>query len=192
MALHAADGDRVSSVELESTGLDADGRVRGTGAFSRIPAELVVRSVGYRGVELPGVPYDASTGRVPHAEGRVIRDGAFAPGEYVTGWIKRGPTGVIGTNKHDAVETVTALLADLAAGTQAPQHDLRELTELLEGRGVHPLGMPAWHRIDAAEIERGVSHGRPRSTLVHRSELLAAAEEGAEHPEVAGRMADRR
>ena len=78
--------------------------------------------MGYRGLPLSGVPYDESTGRVPHAEGRVIRDGDFSADEYVTGWIKRGPTGVIGTNKSDAVETVTSLLADVHDGAvQCPR-----------------------------------------------------------------------
>ena len=141
----------------------------GTGQTREIAAQLVVRSVGYRGEPLPGVPYDESTGRVPHAEGRVIRDGAFSADEYVTGWIKRGPTGVIGTNKSDAVETVTSLLADVRR---------RRGTARTGGSAIWigcwpsaastPLDMPAWHRIDAAEIELGHSHGRLRTTLAHR------------------------
>ena len=149
----------------------------GTGQTRLIEAQLVVRSVGYRGLPLPGVPYDEGTGRVPHAEGRVIRDGAFSVGEYVTGWIKRGPTGVIGTNKSDAVETVTSLLADVAEGEVVAHGRTGHLDRLLARRGIHPLDMPAWHRIDAAEIELGHSHGRLRTTLAHRQELLAAAEE---------------
>ena len=94
--------------------IDSDGLVVGAGQPREIAAQLVVRSVGYRGLPLPGVPFDEGTGRVPHAEGRVIRDGGFSADEYVTGWIKRGPTGVIGTNKSDAVETVASLLADCA------------------------------------------------------------------------------
>ncbi|HLL62637.1 MAG TPA: NADP oxidoreductase, partial [Propionibacteriaceae bacterium] len=168
---------RVSAVEVESTTIDADGRVVGTGDPRTLEAQLVVRAVGYRGLPLPGVPYDESTGRVPHAEGRVIRDGQFSVGEYVTGWIKRGPTGVIGTNKSDAVETVTALLADVHEGEVVPKGRSGDLDRLLAGRGITPLDMPAWHRIDAAEIERGRSHGRMRTTLAHRQELLAAAED---------------
>ena len=113
--------DRVSGVEVERTTLDADGAVVGRGEPRVIPAQLVVRSVGYRGEPLPGVPHDAGTGRVPHAEGRVIRDGGFSADEYVTGWVKRGPTGVIGTNKSDAVETVTSLLHDVHDGALVPQ-----------------------------------------------------------------------
>ena len=170
--------DRVRAVEVERTRINADGAVEGTGETHPIDAQLVVRSVGYRGVSLPGVPFDEGTGRVPHAEGRVIRDGEFSHDEYVTGWIKRGPTGVIGTNKSDAVETVVSLLTDISDGAVVAGHAPEELDTLLAGRGLHPIGMPAWHRIDAAEIQRGASHGRQRTTLAHRSELLAAAEEG--------------
>ncbi|CAA9407150.1 MAG: Ferredoxin--NADP(+) reductase, actinobacterial (eukaryote-like) type [uncultured Propionibacteriaceae bacterium] len=169
--------DQVEAVQTERTRINADGYVEGTGETGLIPAQLVVRSVGYKGVQLPGVPFDPNTGRVPHSEGRVIRDGEFSTDEYVTGWIKRGPTGVIGTNKSDAVETVTSLLTDIHDGAIAGKHSIDELDELLADRGIHPLGMPAWHRIDAAEIELGESHGRRRTTLAHRSELLAAAED---------------
>ena len=166
---------RVTAVEVEQTAINSDGGVVGTGQRQRIGAQLVVRAVGYQGLALLGVPYDASTGRVPHAEGRVIRDGEFSADEYATGWIKRGPTGVIGTNKSDAVETVASLLSDLPHQPGAPGHDLAELRDLLAERDVHPLDLRAWHRIDAAEIERGVGHGRQRTTLARRSELLAAA-----------------
>lgn len=170
----------VGSVEVERTRLDADGRLQSAGALPAIPAQLVVRSVGYRGTPLDGVPYDETTGRVPHAGGHVIRDGGFSPDEYVTGWIKRGPTGVIGTNKSDAVETVQALLHDVADEALTAQHDIDELTDLLAARGITPLGMQAWHRIDAAEVDRGHGHGRDRTTIAHRSELLAAAQQTAE------------
>jgi ferredoxin--NADP+ reductase len=168
--------DRVEGVEVERTALDEDGAVVGRGQQRVIPAQLVVRSVGYRGEPLAGVPYDAGTGRVPHAEGRVIRDGGFSADEYVTGWVKRGPTGVIGTNKSDAVETVTSLLHDLDDGALVPRGRVGRLSALLAERGIQPLGMDGWHRIDAAEVELGHTHGRLRTTLAHRSELLAAAE----------------
>jgi len=167
--------ERVEGVQVERTAIDADGYVVGSGRNRDIAAQLVVRAVGYRGRPLPGVPYDESTGRVPHAEGRVIRDHGFSADEYVTGWIKRGPTGVIGTNKSDAVETVTSLLADIHDGAVVPHGRSGDLDRLLSQRGIHPLDMPAWHRIDAAEIELGRSRGRRRTTLAHRRELLAAA-----------------
>lgn len=174
--------ERVEGVETERTMISAEGGVVGTGETALIGAELVVRSVGYKGIAMPGVPFDEATGRVPHAEGHVIREGAFSKNEYVTGWIKRGPTGVIGTNKSDAVETVVSLLNDIADGDITGQHTINDLDELLSSRDIHPLGMPAWHRIDAAEIELGHTHGRDRTTLAHRAELLAAANEEADPP----------
>ena len=168
--------ERVAAVEIERTMINSEGYVVGAGDRQSLAADLVVRSVGYRGLPLPEIPFDASTGRVPHAEGRVIRDGAFSPGEYVTGWIKRGPTGVIGTNKSDAVETVTSLLADVHDNVIQAHGRSGKLDRLLAERGISPLGMSAWHRIDAAEIELGTKHGRLRTTLAHRKQLLAAAE----------------
>jgi ferredoxin--NADP+ reductase len=168
--------DRAAAVEIERTMINSEGYVVGAGGRQTLAADLVVRSVGYRGLPLLGVPFDERTGRVPHAEGRVIRDGEFSPDEYVTGWIKRGPTGVIGTNKSDAVETVTSLLADVHNGAVQAHGRSGKLDRLLAERGVRPLGMPAWHRINAAEIELGGKHGRLRTTLAHRRELLSAAE----------------
>jgi ferredoxin--NADP+ reductase len=171
--------DQVTGVEIERTMIDSNGYVVGRGGGATLPADLVVRSVGYRGLPLVDIPFDDSTGRVPHAEGRVIRDREFSPDEYVTGWIKRGPTGVIGTNKSDAVETVTSLLADVRDGAVKTHSRSGDLDRLLAQRGIRPLGMPAWHRIDAAELKLGASHGRLRTTLAHRRELLEAAEKEA-------------
>ncbi len=168
--------DRVTAVEVERTMINSEGFVVGAGRRPTLTADLVVRSVGYRGLPLLGVPFDEKTGRVPHADGRVIRDGGFSADEYVTGWIKRGPTGVIGTNKSDAVETVTSLLADVHDGAVQAHGRSGLLDRLLAQRGIHALGMPAWRRIDAAEVELGARHGRMRTTLAHRKELLAAAE----------------
>jgi len=167
--------DRVHGVVLERTAIGPEGLVVGTGETTTLDATLVVRSVGYRGVALPGVPYDAAAGRVPHVGGRVVRDGVVSADEYVTGWIKRGPTGVIGTNRSDAVETVTALLADVDRGVLVPAGHAGQLDRLLTGRGVHALDLPAWRRIDAAEVALGQSQGRSRTTLARRSALLAAA-----------------
>src|SRR6476659_7105078 len=119
--------DRVTAVEVERTAVDADGRAMGTGELEVLPADLVVRSVGYRGTPLPGLPVDERTGTVPHEAGRVLRDGRRSPGEYAAGWIKRGPSGVVGTNKHDARETVAALLADAQDGRLRPQGPVGDL-----------------------------------------------------------------
>ena len=149
-----------------------------------IAAQLVVRSVGYRGQPLPGVPYDESTGRVPHAEGRVIRDGGFSADEYVTGWIKRGPTGVIGTNKSDAVETVTSLLADVRRRRRPGARAGRR-----SGSAAGRAGDPA-----ARTCRPGTGSTRPRSSSAistagcgrrwRTEELLAAARPVRTHVEL--------
>ena len=109
----------VSGLRLERTRLSESGAFEGTGEFETLDAQLVLRSVGYQSVPLPGVPFDTRTYTVPNASGRVLSEtGEPLPGEYVVGWLKRGPTGVIGTNKADAAETVQALLADLAGGPE--------------------------------------------------------------------------
>lgn len=168
--------DRVEGVRMERTRFDPDGRLVGTGEQSVIPAQLVVRSVGYRGVALPGLPFDTSMNVVPHDHGRVVRDGVAAPGEYVAGWIKRGPTGVIGTNKSDANESVATLLSDAELGAlPVPAHpDRGALTDLLAARGVRVFTLDDWQAIDAAEVALGQTRGRDRTTLDSRAELLAA------------------
>src|SRR5207249_7850866 len=107
----------VTGLTVERTRIGESGTLTGTGELEVIPAQMVLRSVGYQSVPLPGVPFDERTHTVPNAEGRVLgADGLPLPGEYVAGWLKRGPTGVIGTNKSDAAETVRCLLEDLAGG----------------------------------------------------------------------------
>ena len=102
----------VTGMEFARGRPDDAGGVADTGESVQLPADMVLRSVGYRGLPIPGLPFDDERGVVPNAAGRVVRDGAVASGEYVAGWIKRGPSGVIGTNKHDATETVRCLLED--------------------------------------------------------------------------------
>jgi len=112
--------DRAMGLRVEETELDAQGRIRGTGAFDTVDAGMVFRSIGYAGVPLPGLPFDEKTRTVPHSEGRVCgTDGRVRSGDYVAGWVKRGPTGVIGTNKKDSQETVDTLIIDLA-GRELP------------------------------------------------------------------------
>ena len=109
--------ERVSGITLERTAIDSDGAFTGTGQYETLDVQLVLRSVGYQSVPLPGVPFDERASVVPNELGRVLGpDGSPLPGEYVAGWLKRGPTGVIGTNKSDAAETVRCLLEDLAGG----------------------------------------------------------------------------
>jgi NADPH-dependent glutamate synthase beta subunit-like oxidoreductase len=167
--------DRVTGIEVERTAVDGDGRAIGTGEVEVLPADLVVRSVGYRGTPLPGLPIDERSGTVPHdGVGRVLRDGAPSAGEYVAGWIKRGPSGVVGTNKHDARETVAALLDDAAAGTLRVGGPVDDLVTTLQARGAEPVLLDDWRAIDAAEVALGASRGRARTTLHEREALLAA------------------
>ncbi len=150
---------RVQAVELEST-LD--------GSRFEIPADLVLRSIGYYGIPLPGVPFD--DGRIPNLEGRVREpDGSLRPREYAVGWIKRGPTGLIGANKSDAAETVAHLLADLAV---APRLPLADPDALLAAKGLRPSTIADWRRIDDAEIGRGNLRGRERTKIEAWHELL--------------------
>ncbi|MEU4152908.1 FAD-dependent oxidoreductase [Streptomyces sp. NPDC026659] len=164
---------RVGAVRFERTAPDGQGGVVGTGQFEDVPAQLVLRSVGYRGVPPEGLPLDPVTGTVPHQEGRVLRDGAPSPGEYVAGWIKRGPTGVIGSNRPCAKESVASLLADAPAlaAREVPDEPLAALRE----SGIEPVPWPGWLAIERAEAELGERLGRKVVKLADWDELLAAA-----------------
>ncbi|MGV9989190.1 FAD-dependent oxidoreductase [Streptomyces sp. NPDC003374] len=164
---------RVGAVRFERTVPDGDGGVRGTGRYEDVEAQLVLRSVGYRGVPLDGLPFDAATGTVPHREGRVLREGAVAPGEYVAGWIKRGPTGVIGTNRPCAKETVTSLLADAPA--LARRRVSGDAVAVLRAEGVEPVEWQGWLAIERAEARLGASLGRNAVKLPDWDSLRTAA-----------------
>lgn len=166
---------RVTGLRLERTRLDGTGNVSGTGEMTTLDAQLVLRSVGYRGLPVPGMPFAEWTGIIPNAAGRVLRDGVPVPGEYVAGWIKRGPTGVIGTNKHDASETVAALLADAPSLPPAPVRDPDALLGLLAARRVSVVTWEGWREIDVAETALGRAQGRDRVKIADRAELLRAA-----------------
>jgi ferredoxin--NADP+ reductase len=179
----AIEGDgRVQSMIVERNELiaAADGslRARGTGERERIETGLVLRSVGYVGAPLLGLPFDGATNTVMNEHGRVLDGelGAPLPGVYAAGWIKRGPFGVIGTNKKCAHETTTLLLADCGAG-KLPQRTASpdELLDELRGAGVRIVDYAGWEAIDAYERTLGEASGRPRVKLVHRDELLTHA-----------------
>ncbi|MFC4502799.1 MULTISPECIES: FAD-dependent oxidoreductase [Streptomyces] len=167
------DGGRVGAVRFERTAPDGLGGVTGTGRFEDVEAQLVLRSVGYLGVPLEGLPFDTARGTVPHLAGRVLRAGSVAPGEYVAGWIKRGPTGVIGTNRPCAKETVTSLLADAA---ELVRKDVPgDALPLLMAAGAEPVGWEGWLAIERAEAELGASLGRGVVKLPDWAALRAAA-----------------
>jgi ferredoxin--NADP+ reductase len=137
----------------------------------------VLRSVGYLGVPLPGLPFDSGRGIVANREGRVLKDGEVWPGVYAAGWIKRGATGVVGTNKGDAAHTVANMLEDLAA---LPARDYASVERsaidaLLQERQVRVVSWEGWRRIDRAERERGKAAGKVREKLIRIGELLEAA-----------------
>ncbi|MFJ2636674.1 FAD-dependent oxidoreductase [Streptomyces sp. NPDC087422] len=179
-AFLADEAGRVRAVRFTRTGPDGRGGVSDTGGGEEIDAGLVLRSVGYQGVPLPGLPFDPRGAVVPNDAGRVLRDGTPSPGEYVAGWIKRGPTGVIGTNRPCAKETATALLAD------APGLLTRELSADplagLRAAGVRPVAWRGWLAIEAAEAEWGRSLDRGTVKIPDWEGLLTAAGHSSSPP----------
>lgn len=159
--------EKVEGIELVRNEL-VGGRAVATAERETLSCGIVFRSVGYRGIALPGVPFDEATGTIPNEGGRV------EPGLYVAGWIKRGPSGVIGTNKKDATETVALLLEDARAGL-LPARGEGTLEGLLEERAVEAIMYAGWESIDLAERTAGDPHGRPRVKLCGWEELRAAA-----------------
>jgi ferredoxin/flavodoxin---NADP+ reductase len=175
--------DRVEGIRIcRNTLKDEDGSLRActTETTEELDCDIVFRSIGYKGVEVQGVPFDERTGTVPNAGGRILgENGEHARGEYVVGWIKRGPTGIIGTNKRDAQETVDALLEDLDAGRlNEPADPSRDsLEELLDERKPDHVTYAGWEAIDRVEKAAGEPQGRPRVKLTTTDELLDAARE---------------
>lgn len=164
----------VLSMDVERTRIDEMGSAVGTGEEENLATQLVVRSVGYRGVGLPGLPFDEKRSVIPHVDGRVVTNGATIPGLYVAGWIKRGPTGIIGTNKKDANATIASLLADVAQGViHAADHDVDALF------GDQIVTSSGWWAIDRAEQALGAQRGAERVTIHERAALIEAARTGA-------------
>ena len=149
---------------------------RPTGEETTIDCGLVIRSIGFRGVPIEDVPFDPRTGTVPNRAGRVMSGDRPLAGLYVAGWLKRGSTGVIGTNRACGIETARAVIDDLRDRTSS-RHDRSALADLLERRGIRFVRFSGWTRIDAAEKQRGAARGKPREKLTRWDELLAAAEE---------------
>jgi ferredoxin--NADP+ reductase len=161
---------------------DGSLRARASERRTTLAVELVFRAIGYQGVPLPGVPFDAMAGVIPNDAGRIIdpRTGDFVPGEYVVGWIKRGPRGIIGTNKPDSQETIRMLLADLAGGRldkdEVPSRAVLE--RLLAERRQDFVSYEDWQLIDLLEQERGRASGqRPRVKFSRVEEMLHALRE---------------
>jgi ferredoxin--NADP+ reductase len=170
--------DRVEGIEVVRNELVEEGgqiRAVATGETEIIPCGIVFRSVGYKGVAIHGLPFDDRSGTLPNDGGRVLDGGAPIPGVYCAGWIKRGPSGVIGTNKKDATETVELLLADDAAGRLSRRGSASTVDALLAGRACKVVDYARWQAIDAREKGAGAPTGRPRVKLTRWPELLDAA-----------------
>jgi ferredoxin/flavodoxin---NADP+ reductase len=166
---------------------EQDGALRAcsTDTIEELECGVVFRSIGYKGLPLHGLPYDERSGTIPNKGGRILdEDGAPRRGEYAVGWIKRGPTGIIGTNKRDAQETVDTLLADLDADRLgAPADPDRDSMEtLLAERQPDAVSYAGWQAVDRVEREAGEPHGRPRVKLCSFEELLEAARDATPAP----------
>lgn len=177
----AGEDGRIAGVRCEHNKLvptdDGDMRAVGTGIFETLPAGMVLRSVGYKGVPLSGVPYNQRTGTILNIDGRVTDEqGAVVPGLYVVGWAKRGPTGVIGTNKPDAQETVNEMLADLDAITPAANPDPQAVVQLLDERFVRYITESDWAVINEAELKTGKAQNRPRVKIAAKAAMLRLLE----------------
>lgn len=166
---------RVSGLRTERTELVGDGTARGTGDLVDTPVQAVYRAVGYFGSPIPGVPFDEERGVIPNEGGRVLGpDGAPIPGLYATGWIKRGPVGLIGSTKSDAAETIRNLAEDLAGdGAPEARSAVVDLIEVLEGRGVPVTTWQGWEALREHERELGAAQGRERVKVVPREEMTA-------------------
>jgi ferredoxin--NADP+ reductase len=134
---------------------------------------VLFRSIGYRGIPIAGVPFDQRRGVFSNKDGRIVEGERIVPGLYTAGWIKRGPTGIIGTNREDSVATVNSLLADLASLEGAAKPGADGLMAILQGRGVRVVSYADWQQIDAAEVKRGAAINKPREKFTRVEEMLA-------------------
>lgn len=165
--------DAVAGFRYERTVPDSAGGVTGTGEFREVPVQAVYRAVGYFGSPLAGIPFDDKRGVIPNREGQVLDDNdEQVPGVYATGWIKRGPVGLIGHTKSDAMETVRHVIND-QANWWSPEHpDEQSVIDLLVSRGVEFTNLDGWHNLDAHELALGEAEGRTRIKVVPRDEMV--------------------
>lgn len=172
--LPSPDGQRVAGIRLAVTRLEGVGETAWavpTGDTEDLPCGLVLSSVGYKSRPIdPSVPFDPKLGVIPNTEGRVVD----VPGLYCSGWVKRGPTGVIATTMTDSFLTSQALLQDLEAGLlpAGPRPGHAAIEALLSSRGVRPISFSDWEKLDATEVSRGQRTGKPREKLLDPQEML--------------------
>ncbi|MBI2994846.1 MAG: NADP oxidoreductase [Gammaproteobacteria bacterium] len=168
---------KVARVRLEKNVLSGEPysqSARGTGVTMEIDAGIVFRSIGYKGVAIPGVPFDSRNGVIPNADGRVTKAGAALPQVYAAGWIKRGPTGIIGTNRADSVATVNSLLNDVAAfDSSSAKRGADAVYDRLRSKGIRYVTFSDWKVLDKREIDRGRPKGKPREKFTRVQEMLA-------------------
>jgi ferredoxin/flavodoxin---NADP+ reductase len=171
--------ERVEFERLRLSGQAGSQTMSTTGERTLIPAHLVVRSVGYRGTSISGVPFDERSATVLQREGRVVDgNGNAVPGLYVAGWIKRGPSGIIGTNRACAIDTIESLLADLKTTECDPRDISRELFfASLRGRSLKLIDFQGWRKIDALERADGAAKAKPREKLTRVAAMLKASQQ---------------
>ena len=166
----------VTAFRWERTEPDGEGGVRGTGEFREVPVQAVYRAVGYFGSPLDGIPFDERRGVIPNREGQVLDDNdQQVPGVFATGWIKRGPIGLIGHTKSDAMETIKHLVRDQANWWSPASPSEESVVELLDSRGIEYTNLDGWHNLDAYEQSLGAPHGRARIKVVPRDEMVRAS-----------------
>jgi len=176
---------RLEAVKIEKNRLVSDGRggtkAEKTGEFEVLPAGLVLRAIGYRGIPIPGVPFDPKSGKTPNADGRVLDSrGQPLPGHYAVGWTKRGPSGLIGTNRADSAATAALMLTDAkAARALEPKQDPQNIGDFLRARGARPVSFAEWKILDGLEKERGRALGKIREKFSNAEEMIAALETSA-------------
>jgi ferredoxin/flavodoxin---NADP+ reductase len=177
---------RITAVRIEHNELvvDSNGglRSKGTGKFEAIEAGLVLRSIGYRSVPIEGVPFDHATSTINNIAGRVVHPntGEVVPGEYVVGWAKRGPTGLIGNNKPDSAATVESMLADLPMlqGSSDDHRDLLPIEVFLRERDIDYVTYQDWQILDQYEVACGAKQGCPRIKVTTVPEMMAIIHQG--------------
>jgi len=173
------EGGRVTAFRYERTRPDGQGGVEGTGEVREVAVQAVYRAVGYVGSPLDGLPFDEKRGVLPNHEGQVLDDeGQVVPGVYATGWIKRGPVGLIGHTKSDAMETVRHLVNDAAQWWLPVDPSEEGVDALLRERGVEYTDLDGWHRLDQHEQALGQPEGRARVKVVPRDEMVRVSREG--------------
>lgn len=178
---------KVTGFRFERTRPDGQGGVEGTGEIRELPIQAIYRAVGYFGSPLAGIPFDEHRGVIPNVEGRVQQEDETSPGQfneqlpgvYASGWIKRGPVGLIGATKSDAMETVQHLINDQAHWWTPAHPEEQAVVDLLVARGVRYTDLEGWHRLDEHEIALGVDQERARIKVVPRDEMIAISRDEA-------------